>query len=108
MTNRIETLLNKLMNKLADIAGHPRTFIIIVLLAAGWLVAGRFIEYETWFDSMDVVIFLTTFFLLFVVQNSQNADTKAIQDKLDELLKATPGTDTSKEHEEKKLKDQDK
>ena len=49
-------------------------------------------------------IFISTFFLLFVVQSSQNADTEAIQDKLDEIIDSLPTADRTKEGEEKKIK----
>ena len=57
---------------------------------------------------MDVFIFITTFFLILVVQSSQNADTRAIQDKLDEIIKSLPKADDSKKNEETRLKKGDK
>jgi len=92
------------MTKLADLAGRPYVFAGLFLLALAWFVVGIFLEYDTWYDIMDVFIFLTTFFLLFVIQSSQNADTKAIQDKLDSLIEAIPGASDKKEGEEKRIK----
>ena len=45
---------------------------------------------------------------MFVVQSSQNADTRAIQDKLDEIIKSLPNADDSKKNEETRLKKGDK
>lgn len=53
---------------------------------------------------MDIFVFMITFFLLFILQASQNADTQAIQDKLDEIIDSLPGADKKKEAEEKRLK----
>lgn len=92
------------MNLLADFLGKPKVFAVVVLIVICWFVARLFIEYETWFDILDFIIFVSTFFLLFVVQSSQNADTKAIQDKLDEIINALPDADNSKEKEEERLK----
>ena len=92
------------MNQFADLLGRPTVFAAAILVVAGWFGARLFIEYDTWFDVMDLVIFVSTFFLLFVVQSSQNADTRAIQDKLDEIIDALPNADTSKEKEEKRIK----
>lgn len=101
---KFEKLLVEWMNRLAAIVGKPQVFLAALLLTAGWFIVGLFLEYDTWFDIMDVFIFMTTFFLLFVVQSSQNADTQAIQDKLDEIIKSLPKADDSKENEETRLK----
>ncbi|UTX51506.1 low affinity iron permease family protein [Candidatus Saccharibacteria bacterium TM7i] len=101
---KMEKNLTKFMNKLADFIGNPKIFAVVFLVILAWFIAGLFIEYQTWFDIMDLCIFVSTFFLLFVVQSSQNADTQAIQDKLDELIEALPGADTNKKREEKQIK----
>lgn len=93
---KIEKSLVQLMNQLAAIAGKPQVFLAALLLTASWFIVGLFLEYDTWFDIMDVFIFMTTFFLMFVVQSSQNADTQAIQDKLDEIIESLPKADDSK------------
>ena len=100
----VEKSLTKYVNSLADFTGKPQVFATVILLSIGWFIAGLFIEYQTWFDIMDLVIFVSTFLLLFVLQSSQNADTMAIQHKLDEIIDALPGTDKTKEAEEERLK----
>jgi low affinity Fe/Cu permease len=100
----IDKALTKMMNNLAVLAGRPFVFAGLFLLALGWFIAGIFLEYDTWYDIMDVFIFLTTFFLLFIVQGSQNADTEAIQDKLDEIIDSLPKANDKKEGEEKRIK----
>ena len=104
----IEKSLTKFMNSFADFVGKPQVFLAVFLLVLGWFIAGLFLEYQTWFDIMDLTIFVSTFFLLFAVQSSQNADTKAIQDKLDEIIDSLPHADNKKEHEEKRIKRGDK
>lgn len=104
LINRVKSQLTVLMNKIADFVGKPSVFIIAILLVIIWFICSRFMEYDTWFDIMDVTIFITTFLLLFVVQASQNADTEAIQDKLDEIIDALPQTKNSKKGEEKEFK----
>jgi low affinity Fe/Cu permease len=105
---KIDKVLTKIMNDLATVVGRPYVFAATILLALAWFIAGIFMEYDTWFDIMDVSVFLITFFLLFVVQSSQNADTTAIQDKLDEIIDVLPKADTTKEAEEKRMKRGDK
>ena len=101
---KIDKKLTETMNNLAEFIGKPRLFAIIIIVALTWFIAGIFMEYDTWFDIMDVFVFLTTFLLLFVVQSSQNADTAAIQDKLDEIIDSLPKASTKKEGEEKRMK----
>ncbi len=92
------------MNKTADFVGKPVIFLAFMLLIVTWFVFSRFLPYDVWYDIMDVTIFIITFLLLFIIQASQNADTEAIQDKLDEIIKALPKANASKEGEEKQLK----
>lgn len=101
---KVSEFLTVTMNKIADFVGHPVVFTMAVLVIAAWFVSGMFLEYDTWFDIMDVTIFITTFFLLFVIQASQNADTKAIQDKLDDIIEALPHSDKVHKGEEKEIK----
>lgn len=104
VVDKINKALTKTMAKLADHIGEPIVLVSAAVLIVGWFVARLFLEYDVWSDIMDVTVFLTTFFLLFIVQASQNADTKAIQDKLDELIEAIPAAKTSVEGEEKAIK----
>lgn len=100
----VSNSLTTFMNRLAYFAGKPYVLSIFFILVILWFVASLFIEYDTWYDIMDVFIFITTFFLLFVIQGSQNADTTAIQDKLDEIIDALPNASDKKEGEEKRIK----
>lgn len=101
----ISNALTKLLNRLADFTGHSSVFAAMFLLVVGWFVAGIFFRYDsTWFDIMDVFIFLMTFFLVFIIQSSQNADMKALQDKLDEVIDSLGTANKAKEGEEKALK----
>lgn len=96
--------LARIMSGIADGLGRPIALVIAVGFILIWFITKRFIEYNIWFDIMDVTIFLTMFVFLFVIQSSQNAYTKAIQDKLDELIEAMPKARSSKKGEEKLLK----
>lgn len=101
---KMNTTITRAMSRFADSLGSPLVFLAAVILIVGWFVAMRWMEYDVWFDIMDVTIFLTTFLFLFMLQSAQNADTQAIQDKLDDLIKALPNTDKDKVAEEEKLK----
>ncbi len=105
---KIDKALMKFMSGLAEFVGKPYVLLALLILVSIWFAMSVLLEYDTWYDIMDVFIFLTTFFLLFIIQGSQNADTKAIQDKLDELIESLPKANDKLEGEEKRMKSGDK
>ena len=105
---KIEKALMQYMTTTADFLGKPLVFTVVLLLTLGWFMTKLTLDYDTWFDIMDVFVFLASFFLLFIIQSSQNADNKAIQDKLDEIIEALPQASNKKEHEEELFKKGDK
>jgi low affinity Fe/Cu permease len=71
----------------ADGAGKPITFCISFVLIVLWGVSGPFFHYsETWQLVVNTATTIVTFLMVFVLQNSQNRDSKALQAKLDELI----------------------
>ncbi|NCU31105.1 hypothetical protein EOM57_04850 [Candidatus Saccharibacteria bacterium] len=103
--NKINEILSKLVNAITEIAGKPVIFALAAAMIATWFIVGILFKYdELWFNILDVFVFLTTFFLVFVVQSTQNADTKAIQDKLDEIIDSLPRASNKKKAEEKVFK----
>jgi low affinity Fe/Cu permease len=103
--HKIHRKLTKWLNNLAQLAGHPLLFAGLVALALTWFVAGIFFQFDdVWYNILDVFVFMTTFFLVFVVQASQNTDTEAMQDKLDEIIRALDDADSKKVAEEKPIK----
>lgn len=71
----------------ADLSGKPVTFVLAVALVLVWAVSGPFFGYsETWQLVINTSTTIITFLMVFVLQNSQNRDSKALQAKLDELI----------------------
>ena len=71
----------------ADWSGKPVTFVIATLLVIAWAVTGPIFDYsETWQLVINTSTTIITFLMVFVLQNSQNRDGKALQAKLDELI----------------------
>jgi low affinity Fe/Cu permease len=71
----------------AELSGKPVTFVMAVALVLVWAASGPVFSFsETWQLVINTGTTIITFLMVFVLQNSQNRDGKALQAKLDELI----------------------
>lgn len=79
----------------ANALGSSWMFIANVLLIVVWLLAGPFFNYsDTWQLVVNTATTVITYLAVFLIQNTQNRDAKAIHLKLDELIRGVSGART--------------
>ena len=82
----------KFSMKAANALGSPWLFVVNVLLIAMWLVAGSFYNFSnTWQLLVNTATTVFTYLAVFLIQNTQNRDAKAVHLKLDELISSVHG-----------------
>lgn len=79
-------------HSVASKAGHPLTFVIAVAAVLIWAASGPLFNFsDTWQLVINTSTTIVTFLMVFLIQNTQNRDTLALQVKLAELLIAMHG-----------------
>lgn len=80
----------RVAKRTSDAVGSPAAFVIATLTVIVWAVSGPIFGYSAaWQLVINTGTTIVTFLMVFVIQNAQNRDQKAIQLKLDELLRAS-------------------
>lgn len=85
--------MNPIFRKIAHLAseklGSPWAFSLALSLIVLWAVSGPFLHFSTtWQLIINTATTVLTFLMVFLIQNTQNRDAKAVHLKLDELIRA--------------------
>ena len=88
-------MFHRFAESVARAVGSSWAFILAVLVVVVWAATGPMFDYsDTWQLLINTGTTVVTFLMVFVIQNSQNRDSRVIALKLDELLRAHEGART--------------
>jgi low affinity Fe/Cu permease len=97
MTSKIaspgkRSFFTRLSQRTAQWAGKPQTFFGALAIIVLWAASGPIFGFnDTWQLVINTSTTIVTFLMVFIIQNSQNRDTAAMQIKLDELINKVEG-----------------
>ena len=86
------TLFARFANAIARMVGSPFAFLLAVALVLLWLITGPAFGFsDTWQLVINTSTTIITFMMVFLIQNTQNRDSHAMQLKLDEIIRSIDG-----------------
>jgi low affinity Fe/Cu permease len=85
-------LFTNIASRISSYSGKAVTFILAMLVIVVWAITGPLFGFsDTWQLVVNTGTTIITFLMVFLIQNTQNRDSAALQAKLDELLRAVDG-----------------
>jgi low affinity Fe/Cu permease len=91
---KASTFFARMANATATSSGKPAAFLTAVAVVLVWGTSGPIFHYsDTWQLVINTGTTIVTFLMVFLIQNTQNHDTQALQIKLSELILAMKGAD---------------
>lgn len=91
-THALQELFSRFARTVSALAAHPLAFALAVSVVLIWAASGPASDYsETWQLWINTSTTVLTFLMVFLLQNTQTRDTRALHVKLDELLRAVHG-----------------
>jgi len=92
----MNTFFRKFAHATAEVVGSPWAFVLGLVAIVAWAAMGPMFQYsDTWQLVINTSTTIVTFLMVFLIQNTQNRDAKAIHLKLDELMRGVKGARTS-------------
>jgi low affinity Fe/Cu permease len=92
---RLNELFRVYANKIADTVGSPAAFVAGLAAVIVWVATGPYYHYsDTWQLVVNSGSSVVTFLMVFLIQSTQNRDAKAMQMKLNELIRVSTARNT--------------
>ena len=89
-SSRVSQIFRYFAEATARQSGRPSAFLLAALVVVVWAATGPLFHFgDTWQLVINTGTTIVTFLMVFLIQNSQNRDSVALQIKLDELIRAT-------------------
>lgn len=93
----LNEIFRKFAIKVSNAVGKPRAFFIALFIIAIWALSGPVFGFSnTWQLFINTGTTIATLLMVFLIQNTQNRDSKTLHIKLDELLRKHKGTSSDK------------
>lgn len=88
-TRTLDLIFSRFASKTAQVIGHPFVFLSALIIVIVWGATGPLFRYsDTWQLVINTGTTIITFLVVFLIQNTQNRDAKALHLKLDELIRS--------------------
>ena len=86
---RVQDAFRVFARAASELLGSAWVFVLAITIIAVWAATGHFYDYsDTWQLLINTGTTIVTFLMVFIIQNTQNRDSKAVHLKLDELIRS--------------------
>lgn len=86
----MKEIFRKIANRISSAVGSAAAFLLAIAVVVAWVLSGPMFGYsDTWQLVINTGTTIVTFLMVFLIQNTQNRDSKALHLKIDELIRST-------------------